>query len=121
MTTLTKEQEQYIEQEVKIRLHDEKFQIIERDFNEIKTSIHYLDTKIETFIKHLDGKFDSQFKWIIGLFASSIVIPVVLHFVKALWTVIASRRRGNPATFFRRPLDCFTAFLFAMTDYPIIM
>ena len=39
MAVLTKEQEQYIEQEVKIRLHDERFQIIERDFHEIKVSI----------------------------------------------------------------------------------
>jgi len=73
MTTLTKEQEQYIEQEIKIRVHDEKFQIIERDFNEVKSTM-----------RHLDGKFDAQFKWIIGMFASSIVVPVVLHFVKVL-------------------------------------
>lgn len=73
MTTLTKEQEQYIEQEVKIRLHDEKFQIIERDFDDMKTSM-----------RHLDSKFDSQFKWIIGMFVSSIILPVVLHFIKAV-------------------------------------
>lgn len=102
MSTLTKEQEQYIEQEVKIRLHDEKFQLIERDFDEIKTSIHYLnnkldasierldnkldisikhlDSKLDASVKYLDGKFDNQFKWIIGLFVSSIAIPVILHF-----------------------------------------
>lgn len=73
MATLTKEQEQYIEQEVKIRVHDEKFQIIERDFDDIKSSV-----------RHLDVKFDSQFKWIIGMFVSSIIIPVVLHFVKVI-------------------------------------
>jgi predicted PurR-regulated permease PerM len=117
MTALTKEQEQYIEQEVKIRLHDEKFQIIERDFNEIKMSIDHLDnklvasinhldnklessirnldnklessirnldSKLEISIKNLDVKFDNQFKWIMGMFVSSIVIPVILHFVKAV-------------------------------------
>ena len=95
MTALTKEQEQYIEQEVKIRLHDEKFQIIERDFNEIKVSIdhldnklvasiNHLDNKLESSIRNLDVKFDSQFKWIMGMFVSSIIIPVILHFVKAV-------------------------------------
>ena len=84
MTTLTKEQEQYIEQEVKIRLHDEKFQIIERDFDDVKASINHLDNKLDSSVKHLDSKFDSQFKWIIGMFVSSIILPVVLHFVKAV-------------------------------------
>lgn len=84
MSILTKEQEQYIEQEVKIRLHDEKFQLIERDFSEIKASINHLDNKIIDSIKHLDGKLDNQFKWVISLFISSMVIPVVLHFFKAV-------------------------------------
>jgi hypothetical protein len=106
MAALTKEQEQYIEQEVKIRLHDEKFQIIERDFHEIKVSIDHLDDKLAASINHLDNKlessirnldcklessirnldvkFDNQFKWIMGMFVSSIVIPVILHFVKAV-------------------------------------
>ena len=84
MTTLTKDQEQYIEHEVQLRLHaeqfkfldkknDDKFQIIERDFDDMKTTM-----------RHLDSKFDTQFKWIIGMFVSSIIIPVVLHFVKAI-------------------------------------
>lgn len=97
MTALTIEQTQYIEQEVKIRLHDEKFQLIERDFNEIKLSIHRLDDKLEASInyldnkfdskidasvKHLDGKIDNQFKWLIGIFFSSAVIAIALHFIK---------------------------------------
>jgi hypothetical protein len=73
MSTITKDQEQYIEHEVKIRLHDEKFQIIERDFDDVKSSM-----------RHLDSKFDTQFKWIIGMFVSSIIIPVVLHFIKVV-------------------------------------
>lgn len=73
MSTITKDQEQYIEHEVQIRLHDEKFQIIERDFDDMKSSI-----------RHLDSKFDSQFKWIIGMFVSSIILPVVLHFIKVV-------------------------------------
>jgi len=73
MSAITKDQEQYIEHEVQIRLHDEKFQIIERDFDDMKSSI-----------RHLDSKFDSQFKWIIGMFVSSIILPVVLHFIKVV-------------------------------------
>ena len=46
MTTFTKEQEQYIEQEVKIRLHDEKFQIIERDLDDMKSSLRHIDNKL---------------------------------------------------------------------------
>lgn len=95
MSTLTKEQEQYIEQEVKIRLHDEKFQLIERDFSEIKASLNsvdnkiadsikHMDSKLDASIKYLDGKLDSQFKWVISLFISSMVIPVILHFFKAV-------------------------------------
>ena len=63
----------YIEHEVTLRVHDEKFQIIEKILDDVKSSM-----------RHLDGKFDSQFKWIIGMFVSSIIIPVVLHFVKAV-------------------------------------
>lgn len=84
MTTLTIEQEHYIEHEVNIRLHDEKFQIIERDLDDVKSSIRHLDNKIDSSVKHLDSKFDSQFKWIIGVFVSSIIIPVVLHFIKTV-------------------------------------
>lgn len=84
MATFTKDQEQYIQHEVQLRVHDERFkavddkhesrfQIIERDLDDMKSSI-----------RHLDGKFDSQFKWIIGMFASSIVVPVVLHFMKVV-------------------------------------
>lgn len=79
MNKQTKDSEQYtsaqtmgyIEHEVALRVHDEKFQIIEKNLDDVKSSM-----------RHLDGKFDSQFKWIIGMFASSIIIPVVLHFVK---------------------------------------
>lgn len=50
--------EQYIEHEVKIRIQEHKFSILE-----------------ET-IKKLDGKIN----WLIGIVLTGIVIPVVLHF-----------------------------------------
>jgi hypothetical protein len=77
MTTLTKEQEQYIEHEVKIRLHDERFKIIERDFDDIKNSIQHLDNKLDSSIKHLDNKFMLMFSLILG----SIWIPFILSYL----------------------------------------
>lgn len=69
--------EQYIEHEVKLRLNDERFKFLERDMSELKQSMS------ESF-HHLDNKIDSQFKWVIGMFISSMVLPVILHFVKAI-------------------------------------
>jgi hypothetical protein len=45
---MSKSEENYIEHEVKIRLQDEKYQIMQRTLDKI------------------DSKMDSQFKWIIG-------------------------------------------------------
>lgn len=73
MSKLIKESEQYIEHEVQLRVHNEKFKIIEKSLDDVKTSV-----------RHLDVKFDAQFKWIIGMFVSSIVIPVIFHFIKAV-------------------------------------
>jgi hypothetical protein len=73
MNAFTKTEESYIEHEVQIRVHDEKFQIIERDFDDVKTSM-----------RHLDSKFDTQFKWIVGMFVSSVILPVVFHFIKVV-------------------------------------
>lgn len=82
MTKLTKEQDQYIEHEVQIRLHDEKFKLIERDFDEVKSSIHHLDNKLEYSIKHLDNKLS----WGIGVFIAISLIgwmmPIALQFIK---------------------------------------
>lgn len=60
MNNLTKETEHYIEHEVQIRLHDEKFKLMEKKFD------------------HLDNKLNV----IIGIILSSIIIPVGLHWLK---------------------------------------
>ncbi len=60
MTSFTKETEHYIEHEVQIRLHDEKFKLMEKKFD------------------HLDNKLNV----IIGIILSSIIIPVGLHWLK---------------------------------------
>jgi hypothetical protein len=75
MTAFTKTQENYIEHEVQLRLHDKKFDSIER-------AIEKLDYKIDAGLKHLDNKLT----WGVGIFITiSIVgymIPVALHFMK---------------------------------------
>ena len=60
MSTFTKDQEHYIEHEVILRLHDEKFKMIEKRFD------------------HLDNKLNL----IIGIVLSSVIIPVGLHLLK---------------------------------------
>lgn len=62
MATFTKDQEHYIEHEVKLRLSDEKFKSIDKRFD------------------HLDNKLNL----IIGIVISGIVIPVGLHFLKLI-------------------------------------
>lgn len=62
MSTFTKSEESYIHHEVQLRLHDEKFKIIEKKFD------------------HLDNKLNL----IIGIVLSSIIIPVILHFFKLI-------------------------------------
>ena len=62
MSTFTKTEESFIEHEVKIRLHDEKFTLIEKKFD------------------HLDNKLNL----IIGIVLSSVIIPVGLHLLKLI-------------------------------------
>lgn len=83
-TKLTKETEQYIEHEVQLRLHSQLLAQNDDKHQERFSSIDRSIDKLESSIKYLESKFDSQFKWIIGMFVSSIVIPVILHFVKAV-------------------------------------
>lgn len=60
--TYDKATETYIEHEVKLRLHDEKFDLIRADF-------HKLETKLNSLI---------------ALVISGIIIPVLLHWTKIL-------------------------------------
>jgi hypothetical protein len=62
MATFTKDQEHYIEHEVKLRLNDEKFKSIDKRFD------------------HLDNKLNV----IIGIVISGIVLPVGLHLLKLI-------------------------------------
>lgn len=82
MSKLTIEQEQYIEHEVKIRLHDHKFDSLERVIKKLDSSVNHLDNKIDSSIKHLDNKLS----WGIGVFiAISLIgwmLPIALQFIK---------------------------------------
>lgn len=62
MATFTKDQEHYIAHEVRLRLQDEKFKLIEKRFD------------------HLDNKLNL----IIGIVLSSVIIPVGLHLLKLI-------------------------------------
>ena len=65
-TIFTKETEQYIEHEVQLRLHSEKFQHLDK-------AIERLDSNI----KHLDNKFMLMFSIVLG----SIWLPAILHYL----------------------------------------
>ena len=56
--------EQYIEHEVKLRVHDALFKHIDYKFD-----------KLEHKVDKIDGKFN----WIIALLVSAIIIPIILH------------------------------------------
>ena len=70
MSNLTKSEENYIEHEVQLRLHDHKFQSLEN-------SIKELNHKLDSGIKHLDNKFMLMFSILLG----SIWIPAILHYL----------------------------------------
>lgn len=60
VSTFTKSEENYISHEVQLRIHEEKFKIIEKRFD------------------HLDNKLNL----IIGIVSSAVIVPVALHFLK---------------------------------------
>lgn len=66
MTNYTKETEHYIEHEVQLRLHDAKFQSIDKSIDRLDASI-----------KHLDNKFMLMFSIVLG----SIWLPAILHYL----------------------------------------
>lgn len=60
MSTLTKEQEQYIEHEVRLRVHDEKFLSHEKNFE----------------------RLESKMNWLISLVVGGWILPIILHYLK---------------------------------------
>lgn len=67
MATLTKEQEQFVEHEVKLRVHDALFKHIDYKFDKLENKV---------------SKIDHKFNFTIILLITSIVIPVLLHYFK---------------------------------------
>lgn len=82
MPQFTKTEENYIEHEVQLRLHNEKFNLQDQKFQSIENSINRLDSKIDVGLKHLDNKIT----WGIGIFiAISLIgwmLPIALQFIK---------------------------------------
>ncbi len=88
MTAFSKAEENFIEHEVKIRLHDNKFDGLQISIGKLDTkldtSINKLDDKLEksidrldASIKHLDNKFMLMFSIVLG----SIWLPAILHYL----------------------------------------
>lgn len=73
MTTFTKETEHYIEHEVQLRLHDQKFDMADKRNEEKFNSI---DKRFD----HLDNKLN----WIIGIVIGGVLLPVGLHFLRLI-------------------------------------
>lgn len=73
MSTFTKETEKYIDHEVQLRFHEQKFQMNEKRNDEKFNSI---DKRFD----HLDNKLNL----IIGIVLSSVIIPVCLHWMKLI-------------------------------------
>ncbi len=62
MSNFTKTEENFIQHEVQLRLHDERFKTIEKRFDNL----------------------DNKLNWIIGIVLSSVIIPVGLHLLKLI-------------------------------------
>lgn len=59
---MNKESENYIDHEVRIRLHDEKFKIMEKKFDSL----------------------DNKLNLIIGIVLSSVILPAALHLLNLI-------------------------------------
>ena len=78
---LTQEQEKYIEHEVKLRVHDERFKSQEKNMIDIRDSIIDLNSKLASQFHLLNSKIDTNFKWTIGImiamFGGSIIAKLI--------------------------------------------
>jgi len=77
MASFSKDQENYIEHEVQLRVHDSKFQNLDKSIDKLDESMKNLDGKLDSSIKHLDNKFMLMF----GLILGSIWLPFILSYL----------------------------------------
>lgn len=77
MATFTKDQEHYIEHEVQIRLHDTKFDALEKSIDKLDNKLDKSVDRLDASIKHLDNKFMLMFSIVLG----SIWLPAILHYL----------------------------------------
>jgi len=93
--------EKYIEHEVQLRVHDEKFTMIESQLNKLNNKIdrnfdvldkkidksfEILDKKIDKTVELLDNKIDKgnekldhKINFNTGIIVTTIIVPVILH------------------------------------------
>lgn len=67
--------EQYIEHEVQLRLHSERFKFIDE---KSEISFKAIDNRMNSFELRLDH-MDNKLNVIIGLFLGSFLLPIILH------------------------------------------
>ncbi len=88
-------QEQYIEHEVQLRLHDERFKLFDGKIDErfklfdekIDEKFKIYDHKYVSRFNHLEKRLDNvdgKLNWIIGIVVGSVLLPVALHFLKLI-------------------------------------
>jgi hypothetical protein len=63
--------EQIIEHEVRFRVHDERFQRIEK-----------ICEQLDSRFNQLEDKIDSKFNFMIGIVMASVLLPITLHLLK---------------------------------------
>lgn len=73
MTSFTKDQEHYIEHEVQLRLHEQKFNMADKRNDE---KFHSIDNRFD--------RLDNKLNWIIGIVIGGVLLPVGLHFLKLI-------------------------------------
>jgi hypothetical protein len=66
--------EDYINHEVRIRILEDIAKKIDKRFDNI-------ESKIDAGMKSMDSKLESKFMMTIGLILTSIIIPVLLHYL----------------------------------------
>lgn len=77
MTTFTKDQENYIEHEVQLRLHNSKFDTLDKSIESLDNKIDKSIDRLDASLKHLDNKFMLMFSIVLG----SIWLPAILHYL----------------------------------------
>lgn len=94
MKSFNNEQENYINHEVRLRVHESKYTEVREQIFEIKNTLSSIQKDMKDTFKIIEQKVDSHFKWtmgtILGLFVGilGILYPIlggiILHLAKLI-------------------------------------